>query len=539
MAYIYNDQSAGDRALSSKINALSVATGRITDEGLFPEALAHDVVFKYDGLYYSRDVLTGAMSTGNADASTIIQNAINGLTAARTWQETIILKGDLGYVHDVILDNYTQIVGSDALITLEDGESKVFKIPETGVNMNDINIKNIKFVAENATNSTGLFLYYGSGGSHYYVDRANVSECKFDNFFVALEEYSTSSIYDANQFTRCTRGLWGVAGDRCITNSKFVDIPLEGTGIYLLDCAQSSITNNLIHSSNADYKGIGIKLSSSHNTTISANDFVVLGRAGIDLERSTYISISGNSFHYAGAGWFPNAVVSLGAFWLAADTACTHIIIDNNIVDHGIILQVGDGVHDLAHEVKVAGNRASAGAGPAFKLYGSLYTVYMWDNIFSDHISPIMGTGTIYVRGNVGYGNIVDGYQETAKIHSSDLFDAAALTDSANIFLQPADSVLDSVRIVLDTRFVAAGLTDLDITVGDAGDPDGILVQAMNLTSDAVDTEYKDRGAYWNAVSGLYKSSATQWIAYATAVGANLNTTSAGQVTFYFDWHSV
>lgn len=123
---------------------------------------------------------------------------------------------------------------------------------------------------------------------------------------------------------------------------------------------------------------------------------------------------------------------------------------------------------------------------------------------------------------------------EIVKDHASDLFDNAGLTDNANIWQQPAHSVLLGAKMRLDTQFAAAGMTDLDVTLGDGGNNSGILNPAMNLTTDAATTEYKDRGAYWNTTGGHYVASATQWIGYATAVGANLSTTSAGQVTFYF-----
>ena len=75
---------------------------------------------------------------------------------------------------------------------------------------------------------------------------------------------------------------------------------------------------------------------------------------------------------------------------------------------------------------------------------------------------------------------------------------------------------------------MAAGLTDLDVTIGDAGDNDGILLEAMNLTSDAVGLDYSLKGAYWSATTAgaYYTAGAKAWLAYSTAVGANLNTTS-------------
>lgn len=129
---------------------------------------------------------------------------------------------------------------------------------------------------------------------------------------------------------------------------------------------------------------------------------------------------------------------------------------------------------------------------------------------------------------------------KTAKVtmaHGGTLFDAVGLTDSVIIWQQPANSVLIAAKMRLETQFAATSMTDLDVTVGLAGDPDGLVETTTNLTSDGADTEYHTRGAYWDetAAMGFYFSdAAVDWVAYATAVGANLDTTSAGTMDFYF-----
>ena len=123
------------------------------------------------------------------------------------------------------------------------------------------------------------------------------------------------------------------------------------------------------------------------------------------------------------------------------------------------------------------------------------------------------------------------------KAYNSDLFNAAGLTDNATIFSQPANSILIAAYAVLGTQFDSTGdlITDLDVTIGDGGNNAGILNATGNYISDAAATAYKTKGAYFDATAGtLLKESATTWTAYATAVGANLNTLTAGSVTFYF-----
>lgn len=119
----------------------------------------------------------------------------------------------------------------------------------------------------------------------------------------------------------------------------------------------------------------------------------------------------------------------------------------------------------------------------------------------------------------------------------STLFDAAATSDSAVVWQQPANTILLFADMTLDVAFVATGLTDVDITLGDGGDNDGLLTGTMDLQSDSVGTTYNTKGAYFDATTSpgtLYKASATNWTGYVTSVGANLSTLTAGQVTFTF-----
>ena len=122
--------------------------------------------------------------------------------------------------------------------------------------------------------------------------------------------------------------------------------------------------------------------------------------------------------------------------------------------------------------------------------------------------------------------------------HTSYLFNNPGLTDGGTLWTQPARTTLVSVMIQMDEQFVATNMTDLRVTIGLAGDNDGILQTTGNLTSDAANTEYKNRGAYWNAATGgeYYCNSATEWKIYSTATGANLDTTTAGQITIWLRW---
>ncbi len=128
---------------------------------------------------------------------------------------------------------------------------------------------------------------------------------------------------------------------------------------------------------------------------------------------------------------------------------------------------------------------------------------------------------------------------KVSKAYNSTLFDAAALTDNAIIWQQPAGTVLLGAMMKLPTQFVAPAASSLVVTMGLVGDEDGLLLTTGNLKSATVYTEYTARGAYWSegaAVGILCKDAATDWSAYGTAVDGNINTFTAGQLDFYFTY---
>ncbi len=120
--------------------------------------------------------------------------------------------------------------------------------------------------------------------------------------------------------------------------------------------------------------------------------------------------------------------------------------------------------------------------------------------------------------------------------HDGAWFAAAGTTDDANVWLKPANSECVGVRITLDTKFVASSMTNLTVTVGDAGDPNGLFAGTIDLVDDVITTTDTTWGVEIGDWSNAFASSAAQFLLYATATGANLDTTTAGSATgkFYF-----
>jgi hypothetical protein len=125
---------------------------------------------------------------------------------------------------------------------------------------------------------------------------------------------------------------------------------------------------------------------------------------------------------------------------------------------------------------------------------------------------------------------------EIIKDHTSDLFDAAATTDNAVVWQQPANTLLLAAKFRLDEQFDTIG--SLAVTVGDSGDTDGLIEQNYhNLVTASVGAEFSYRGNYWDSsASADYMSilpGLHEWKGYASG-GDNLDTMTQGQVTFYF-----
>jgi len=78
-------------------------------------------VVREDSTYYAEANLAGKTDYSGTVAATIIQNAIDGLTAGRTWKEKVVLKGNFADIHTPItIPSYTilEILGK---LKLKDG----------------------------------------------------------------------------------------------------------------------------------------------------------------------------------------------------------------------------------------------------------------------------------------------------------------------------------------------------------------------------------------------------------------------------------
>jgi len=118
--------------------------------------------------------------------------------------------------------------------------------------------------------------------------------------------------------------------------------------------------------------------------------------------------------------------------------------------------------------------------------------------------------------------------------HTATLFDAAATSDSAVLFAQPAGSNIVGIEIGIAAKFVAASMTALVVEVGDGSDADGYFDGTIDLVADDIGDVDTTKGVLF--VPTVYKQAATNWTATVAATGANLSATSAGSMTYSY-WY--
>ncbi len=146
--------------------------------------------------------------------------------------------------------------------------------------------------------------------------------------------------------------------------------------------------------------------------------------------------------------------------------------------------------------------------------------------IYDNATSNAAATGKVIVKSVLPYDTVV------TIAHDETLFDASATSDSANVWVQPTGSTFVGVGVELTEKFVAASMTALTIEIGDAGDPNAVYAGAADLVADAVDSVTYTRGAELVGVTGI--DVAQTWVAYVSATGADLDTTTAGEIKLHF-----
>jgi hypothetical protein len=347
----------------------------------------------------------GGVSGTNATA--VIQSAINALTPNRTWKETIALKGDLGFVHDVEISSYVRFVGFNAKLTLPSGYSAIFKQPRSDIY--DVAFENINFVGTGSGVALDIFHYESGMWQNAYDVR--VKDCTFDNFTTCIETIATRFWLENSKFTNFSSyGLSFLGGGGLYIARNYMkpksDIA-NATDIYIGDSGEAIIDSNILWGSSASYDQTLIQIEPTacyivisnnrlHNVAVSAIKIGTSSRTG-DLYA---IAIIGN--HFTSMGWSGSWDTAIQVGTNNVNNYCNELLIVGNLF-YGCnkMLYAGKSGINVPNKIFAYANRFKGRYG--FALIGNNYYVELKDNSFELTDSPIVGTGTLIAKNNKGF----------------------------------------------------------------------------------------------------------------------------------------
>jgi len=228
-------------------------------------------VFKIGTTYYAESTLPSGIDYSSTVGATEIQHALDGLTVGRTWQEKVLLKGDLTIDTTLSVPPYT-VLQIDGKLTLADGS-----------NCDMIRNKNFDTALDWYIAICGGIIDGGtqtatSNGIHFQgAQRSSIFSCRIKNMF--------------------QRGIWLDAGAAfntgvCHVLNNWIEDSANGIVVSTSGAAVSAdhiICNNDVGGCTSD----GILLSAAGACNVSDN-LCWNNALGIDLYNATGTSICDN-----------------------------------------------------------------------------------------------------------------------------------------------------------------------------------------------------------------------------------------------------
>ena len=375
-----------------------------------------------DGVtYWAKNGTTGAIDYSGTSASTVIQSAINALTVGRTWKETVVLKGDLGYVHDITVPAYTTIEGSDAKLKLPSDKTYIFKgVSPAGDN---VEFRNICFEAI-TTNRTVEPIGIDLGvPSNTQVANVKFENCEFLNFvYTSGTPSGIRGNYKGLTIFNCDFSFVSGVGNsyqiylgggediRVIGNRFFTNF--AGNGLYAYQTKKIKVLANHFETGNLTAPVEAIDFESVVDAKVVGNDFYNISLSGVATGSqavsgsSSDILIMANNFRSCGkVHTAKRGAVSINDPSGGTQPADRIEIIGNIAYDcdTGIVCS-GEYGRIIANKIKVAFNWVEGGKYPIV-LYGNNFNVCLIGNTFRNNTNPpyIEAGGTLYAKFNEGF----------------------------------------------------------------------------------------------------------------------------------------
>jgi len=368
-------------------------------------------VFPISGTYYAESNIAGGTDYSGADASTVINQALDGLTGGRTWKEKVVLKGDFGDVHDVTVPSYTIIEGNGAKLTLSASQNYSFLVSGS----TDFEIRNLLLKATRT----------GRGGEAQGIRGFPTAATNVIVDRVVFEDFYYSSLINA--------GIWGEFDNLTVENCLFKNAgagenafgiylnsgttnvliendtfssPHFGNHIYAYDSVNLRIIGNFLNGINTNSQIEGVCLTGCEQAKIVGNDIINCGVAGVLIHakatqggcRDVIIS-ENNILNSLRAGGGAGVYV-----WSDDATISDRLLVTDNTIYNvltGVI--VGRSGQNEGHKLKISLNWIESAEWPVY-LWGNAFNVRMLDNTFRVLTNPAgIGTGTLDARNNEGF----------------------------------------------------------------------------------------------------------------------------------------
>lgn len=286
-------------------------------------------IVRVNGSYYEAiDSSIGKIDyggSGNAggidgtDASAVIQAALNNLTSGRTWQEKVLLKGDID------LNNTGEIeLVSNSIIEVQGR-----------VKQPDISNKAIFTTTGNISNMAIIGGRYRNPDWDIFMASHTLSKCKFidmdiDNTEIGFLFQSTSVINDcdfvgikiANLSIPGGLGISFYDGSTGVRN-RFINLYLDEAPIQLNEISDSLLLfiNSIAVSTQ---KAIVLKNDSNYNDIIGCRG--ISGQYGLHIYNSSYNRVLGGVFRNNSQ----YGIVIQKQFGTCTDNSLRDVVLENN-----------------------------------------------------------------------------------------------------------------------------------------------------------------------------------------------------------------
>jgi len=381
----------------------------VTEALKYPEQPASYIIFTDGSTIYAKNGTTGEIEFSGADATTVIQNAINQLSNGMIF----IKRGTYDLSGVLSLDDNTIIVGESAEDTIL--QHYGLKIP---AGKSNILVSNIRFDKAGSAQTLAIYAYDG-------VSNLTIAKCTFDGYVYAFQPVLPTG------------------------NETFDNIIIE----------DSVISNmNATHESHA-----AISLFNCRNSKALNNRITNVGSRGIAVGGlASDVLISGNYIENSGLNYNDKPAIYVG--FTRSDFIMRNVIVSNNVIvnynnnyiTHGIVVSGETATDRYGYGIVIEGNtifdnQTTSKKGTAIYLHGfsgggATFNVRGVTVIGNTIYTPLKGITVTLSRFNTITSNVIEKPFEYGILLSAGAYN----TISGNIIRNPsqkATNTYDGLRI--------------------------------------------------------------------------------------------